>query len=124
MNKLSKSSPAILIILAGFAIISASTYSINQAMAFPHASIIIEGEGDANDIRLVLGHTNEPAYGKLPGIHDGKHFLEVDLSDSATTLPIANATLTADKFYFADLESFEQATSPFQVLMKSKRMYQ
>jgi hypothetical protein len=58
-----------------------------------------------------LGHTNEPAYGKLPGIHDGKHNLEVDLSDAATTLPIPNATLFADKYYFKNIESFQRAES-------------
>src|SRR5688500_16829399 len=112
-NKLSKSSSPtmlIIILLAGIAIVSASSYSINDVMAFPHASLIIDSEDEhANDIRVVLGHTNEPAYGKLPGIHDGKHFLEVDLSDDATTLPIPNATLFADKYYFKNIESFKRA---------------
>ncbi|HEX7141882.1 MAG TPA: hypothetical protein VF222_05330 [Nitrososphaeraceae archaeon] len=113
-NKLSKSSPTMLIIiLAGIAIVSASSYSIDEAMAFPHASLIIDPkeEEHANDIRVVLGHTNEPAYGKLPGIHDGKHNLEVDLSDDATTLPIPNATLFADKYYFKNIASFQRAES-------------
>jgi hypothetical protein len=75
MKKLFQSSMTILIILAGIATISASSYSIDDAMAFPHASLIIDPEDEhANDIEVVLGHTNEPAYGKLPGIHDGKHF--------------------------------------------------
>lgn len=112
-NKLSKSSPTMLIIiLAGIAIVSASSYSIDEAMAFPHASLIIDPKKPhANDIRVVLGHTNEPAYGKLPGIHDGKHNLEVDLSDDATTLPIPNATLFADKYYFKNIASFQRAES-------------
>jgi hypothetical protein len=114
-NKLSKSSPPtmlIIILLAGIAIVSASSYSIKDAMAFPHASIIIDPEDEhANDIQVVLGHTNKPAYGKLPGIHDGKHFLEVDLSDAATTLPIPNATLFADKYYFKNIASFQRAES-------------
>ena len=102
----------LIIILAGIAIVSASSYSIDEAMAFPHASLIIDPkEEHANDIRVVLGHTNEPAYGKLPGIHDGKHFLEVDLSDDATTLPIPNATLFADKYYFKNIASFQRAQS-------------
>ena len=101
-----------MMILAGIAIISASSYSIDEAMAFPHASLIIDPrEPDANDIRIVVGHTNEPAYGKLPGIHDGKHNLEVDISDAATTLPIPNATLFADKYYFKNIESFQRADS-------------
>ncbi len=116
-NKLSKSSPPtmlIIILLAGIAIVSASSYSIDEAMAFPHASLIIDPDPEeehANDIRVVLGHTNEPSYGKLPGIHDGKHFLEVDLSDDATTLPIPNATLFADKYYFKNIASFQRAQS-------------
>jgi hypothetical protein len=99
-------------------------------MAFPHASlIIVPDENDpiqehANPIRLVLGHTNEPAYGKLPGIHDGKHFVEIDLSDEATTLPIqgdnetadpelglVNTEIIIDKYYFKDIESFQNADS-------------
>jgi len=114
MKKLFKSSQATLImmILAGIAIISTSSYSIDEAMAFPHASLVIDPEDEhANDIRIVLGHTNEPAYGKLPGIHDGKHNLEIDLSDDATTLPIPNATLFADKYYFQNIESFKRAES-------------
>ena len=114
-NKLSESSPPtmlIIILLAGIAIVSVSSYSIDELMAFPHVSLIIDPEEEhANDIRVVLGHTNEPAYGKLPGIHDGKHFLEVDLSDAATTLPISNATLFADKYYFKNIESFQRAQS-------------
>lgn len=113
-NKLFKSSQATLMmmILAGIAIISSSSYSIDEAMAFPHASLVIDPEDEhANDIRVVLGHTNEPAYGKLPGIHDGKHNLEVDLSDDATTLPIPNATLFADKYYFKNIPSFQRADS-------------
>ena len=111
MKKLLKSSQAtLMMILAGIAIVSASSYSIDEAMAFPHASLVIDPEEEhANDIRIVLGHTNEPAYGKLPGIHDGKHNLEVDLSDDATTLPISNATLFADKYYFENIESFKSA---------------
>ena len=127
MKKLLLSSPAILVvvILAGIAIISASSLSINEAMAFPHASLIIEpDENDpnqehANPIELVVGHTNEPAFGKLPGIHDGKHYLEVELSDEATALPIQGSNETfpdtelfADKYYFRDIESFQNAQSP------------
>jgi hypothetical protein len=120
LSKKSSSPKAILVILlvASITIISAaSSYPLKEAMAFPHASLIIvpdendPDQANANPIRLTVGHTNEPAFGKLPGIHDGKHYLEVDLSDEATTLPISNATLFADKYYFRDLHSFENAQS-------------
>ena len=120
MKKLFLSSPAILIILlAGIAIIStASSLSENEAMAFPHASIIIESDEEhVNPIELVLGHTNEPAYGKLPGIHDGKHNVEVRLSDANTALPLQGGDtlepteLLVDKYYFKDIESFQRAQS-------------
>jgi hypothetical protein len=113
MKKLLKSSQAtLLMILAGIAIISGSSYSIDEAMAFPHASLVIDPEEEhANNITIVLGHTNEPAYGKLPGIHDGKHNLEVDISDTATTLPIREANITADKYYFKSLKNFQNAQS-------------
>ncbi|HSF49656.1 MAG TPA: hypothetical protein VLA74_02755 [Nitrososphaeraceae archaeon] len=119
MKKLSEYSSAIFVILvAGIAIISGSTLSINEAMAFPHASIIIESdEGHVNPIELVLGHSNEPAYGKLPGIHDGKHNVEVRLSDANTVLPLQGGedleptTLLVDKYYFKDTESFQRAQS-------------
>src|SRR5918993_3710136 len=89
MKKSYKSSSTILILLASIAIISPSYYALNEAMAFPHASIIIEPEEEhANPIEIVLGHTDEPAFGKLPGIHDGKHFVEVRLLDERTTLPL------------------------------------
>jgi hypothetical protein len=113
MNKSIKFSQAtLMMILAGIAIISASSYSIDEAIAFPHASLVLDPEEEhANNITIVLGHTNEPAYGKLPGIHDGKHNLEVDLSDTATTLPISTANITADKYYFKDIKSFQNAQS-------------
>jgi hypothetical protein len=123
MKKLLSSSQTMLVVLlASITIISASSYSINEAMAFPHASITIEtgfeGSGNLfpNTIDLVLGHTNEPAFGKLPGIHDGKHNVEVLLEDSSTVLPVQNGelfedtNLLVDKYYFKDLESFQSAS--------------
>src|SRR5688572_28740426 len=153
-----KSSQAMLIILAGITIISASSLSVNEAMAFPHVSLIVDSEEEhANPIDIVLGHTNEPAYGKLPGIHDGKHFVEVRLLDERTTLPLQGGQdfnengengngenppnnnngqngdesiqsfqtmepptqetlppteLFVDKYYFRDIESFQNAQSP------------
>jgi len=128
MKKLSHSSITLFAILvAGIVTISASSYSGNEVWAKPHASLIIvpdendPNQENANNITLVLGHTNEPAYGKLPGIHDGKHNVEVELSDQATTLPIQgdnqtepffpNTQIMVDKYYFKNIKSFENAQS-------------
>ncbi|HJT84478.1 MAG TPA: hypothetical protein VJ697_08345 [Nitrososphaeraceae archaeon] len=127
MKKLSQSSIAIFAILVvGIVTISVSSYSGNEVWAKPHASLIITpdespDQKNANPITLVLGHTNEPAYGKLPGIHDGKHNVEVELSDQATTLPIQgndqtepsfpNTQIMVDKYYFKNIENFNKAQS-------------
>jgi hypothetical protein len=86
--------------------------------AFAHADTILpvnigddEEQQQGAGIVVVVGHTNEPAFGAKPGIHDGLHGLEVTISDNATGLPIGDAQLRADKYYFTDLESFNSATS-------------
>jgi hypothetical protein len=105
MKKLFLSSQPLLgivVILAGIAILSASSFQINEVMAKPHASLVLvpdkadERQEHANPITLVLGHTNEPAFGKLPGIHDGKHFVEIILEDEATALPIQGSSEESD----------------------------
>src|ERR671916_245025 len=75
--------------------------------AFAHADTILpvnigddEEQQQSGGIVVVVGHTNEPAYGAKPGIHDGLHGLEVTISDNATGLPIGDAQLRADKYYF------------------------
>ena len=60
---------AILGIIAGIALMS--TVGIQDASA--HQLATLKGDGvRTNDIFFVLGHTNEPAFGADPGIHDGK----------------------------------------------------
>lgn len=82
------------------------------AFAHAHTSLTLEDEQVAGkEIEVVLGHSNEPTYGARPGIHDGKHGLEVSISDAATGLPLTGATLKADKYYFRDIASFERADS-------------
>jgi hypothetical protein len=82
--------------------------------AFAHAETTLSVNVDdqtGRSISVVVGHTNEPSYGLKPGIHDGEHGLEVTLSDNATGLPIGDAQLKADKYYFTDLQSFDIARS-------------
>jgi hypothetical protein len=94
--------------------------SLNQQHAFAHAhtelavnnsSENIGGGTEEKSVTMVVGHTSEPTYGAEPGIHDGVHNLEIMLSDAATTLPLTNASLKADKYYFKDMQSFNNATT-------------
>jgi hypothetical protein len=82
---------------------------------FAHAEttlpINVDDQVGSRSIVVVVGHSNEPAYGAKPGIHDGRHGLEVTLSDNATGLPIGDAQLKADKYFFTDLQSFDNARS-------------
>jgi hypothetical protein len=83
--------------------------------AFAHASTTVtvdDGPADGSVIRVVLGHTSEPTFGALPGIHDGKHNLEVFLTDAETRLPLTEASLEVDKFYFESLSKFKAAKGP------------
>ena len=103
-------------IVTTLAIVLSSPTTVQPA--FAHADTILpvnieddEEQQQGGGIVVVVGHTNEPAYGAKPGIHDGLHGLEVTISDNATGLPIGDAQLRADKYYFADLESFNSATS-------------
>ncbi len=99
-------------IVATLTIILSSPTTIQPA--FAHAETILPVNVDdesARGIVVVVGHSNEPSYGAKPGIHDGMHGLEVTISDNATGLPIGDAQLRADKYYFTDFESFDSATS-------------
>jgi hypothetical protein len=99
-------------IVASLTIVLSSPTTIQPA--FAHAETTLSVGGDHlmdRSIAVVVGHSNEPAYGAKPGIHDGIHGLEVTLSDNATGLPIGDAQLKADKYYFTDLQSFDSATS-------------
>jgi hypothetical protein len=102
-----------LILTAMIGIIILVGTALQPALAFPHALKIIEVEvhGHHKQILVVLGHTNEPTFGVKSGIHDGKHHVEVFLEDQATGLPLANAELKVDKYYFKDLAAFNKATS-------------
>ena len=99
-------------IIATLTIILSSPTTIQPA--FAHAETILPISVDdqpARGIVVVVGHSNEPSYGAKPGIHDGMHGLEVTVSDNATGLPIGDAQIRADKYYFTDFESFDSATS-------------
>ena len=99
----------ILGIVAGIALIS--TVGMQDASA--HQLAVLFGDEDTNNIFFVLGHTNEPAFGADPGIHDGKHNMEIRLSDDATDLdlPQGETTLLFDKYYFKNVKKYNKANS-------------
>jgi hypothetical protein len=101
------------VIITSLAIaLSSPTATIQPAFAHAETTLPINVDDQAGrSIVVVIGHSNEPAYGAKPGIHDGIHGLEVTLSDNATGLPIDDAQLKADKYYFTDLQSFDNSRS-------------
>lgn len=100
------------IAILGLAIAAVPTLLHQQAFAHAHTELAVKSEHIAGkDVTMVVGHTGEPTYGAQPGIHDGKHNLEVLLSDAATKLPLTGASLKADKYYFKNIQSFNNATS-------------
>ena len=88
-----------------------------MGVAFAHSHLVLvpsesdHGQMNANPIILTLGHSNEPAFGAKPGVHDGKHNFELSIEDAATTLPLSGANLTLDRYYFRDFRAFERAPS-------------
>ena len=99
----------ILGIIAGVSLIS--TVGVQSASA--HQLAVLFGDNDTNDIFFVLGHTNEPAFGVESGVHDGKHGMEIRISDDATDLsiPQGNTELFFDKYYFKDVKKYNKANS-------------
>jgi hypothetical protein len=105
---------AIMLTTAAAALSLVLTSGMVVQQAFAHALNIqdleVEGAGE-REVTIVLGHTNEPTYGAKPGIHDGKHNVEVFLEDTETALPISGAELKVDKYYFKDFNAFKKAES-------------
>jgi hypothetical protein len=104
---------AILAAILALSLVAGSAAMLQPAFAHAHATLTLEDEPvTGKQISVVLGHENEPTFGAKAGIHDGKHGMDIFLSDAATELPLTGASLKADKYYFKDIRSFERATSP------------
>ena len=88
-----------------------STTSVQHAFAHSHTTLPLPAPLAPRTISVVLGHTNEPTYGVEPGIHDGKHNMEIILTDAATSLRLSGASLKADMYYFDNIKQFNKATS-------------
>ena len=87
--------------------------------AFAHGSINIPFEmKDMKDreLRVVLGHTDEPTRAQETGKWFGEHPVEIFVRDSRTNLNISGASLMVDKFFWADESEFdENHTTPDEV---------
>jgi hypothetical protein len=95
--------------LAAIGLLLASSFTVT---VYAHGHLILTPDiENVNPISVTLGHSNEPALGVQPGVHNGMHSIEVSLEDSNTTLPLVGADLRIDKYYFRDFESFQNATS-------------
>jgi hypothetical protein len=106
---------AILGVMAGIALVS--TLGMQDASAHQLAVLFGNGCNDPSncikDVFFVLGHTSEPAFGNDPGTHDGKHGMEIFISDDATSLslPQRNTALKFDKYFFEDVKKYNKAKS-------------
>ena len=81
--------------------------------ATAHQSAVLLGNDHTNNMVLAIGHVDEPTFGSKPGIHEGKHWLELYIRDEATRLmiPQGNTELMFDKYYFEDVAAYNAAES-------------
>ena len=112
MNMTATTAMSIASALAAIGLLVASSFTV---IVYAHGHLILTpGIENVNPISVTFGHSNEPAFGIQPAVHNGMHSVEVSLEDSNTTLPLVGADLRIDKYYFRDFESFQNATSPEQ----------
>ncbi len=112
MNKTGTTAMSLTSVLAAIGLLMASSFA-GYVYAQGHLILAPDIE-NVHPISVVLGHSNEPAFGVEPGVHDGMHSVEVSLEDASTALPLVGAELRLDKYYFRDFESFQNATFPQQ----------
>lgn len=105
--------------LAAAAVVAAGlALSSVTGVAFAHSHMVVvpdksdHSQMNANPVILTLGHSNEPAFAAKPGMHDGRHDLELSIEDAATALPLSGADLKLDRYYFSDVRAFNRASSP------------
>jgi hypothetical protein len=109
MKKTATTAMSIASALAAIGLLVASSFT---GTVYAHGNLtLVPNIENVNPISVVLGHSNEPAFGVEPGVHEGMHGVEVSLEDTNTTLPLVGADLRVDKHYFRDFESFQNATS-------------
>ena len=100
-----KKTPLLVAILA---ITVISAFGLTQA--FAHQRTDIPTNHEDNQIRITVGHTNEPAYG-ASSTADGMHGFEMSVVDKDTKLPVPSTgtSLTLTKYYFETVDAFNSA---------------
>jgi len=79
--------------------------------AFAHGGQVIDFKlpnGEFRLITVIMGHNSEPTAPQEPGKHDGKHPMELFISDTRTGLNLADADLTVDKYYYKNDKKFNK----------------
>lgn len=84
---------------------------VGTEQAFAHGGKVFTLQlpnGESRAITVIMGHSNEPTFAQAPGKHDGKHNMELFISDSATGLNLDTADLKVDKFYYKNERHFQK----------------
>ena len=84
---------------------------VGTEQAFAHGGkvfVFTLPNGETRALTFIMGHSNEPTFAQEKGKHDGKHNMELFISDSATGLNLASADLVADKFYYKNEKQFKR----------------
>ena len=82
--------------------------------AFAHGGQVIGfnlPNGEHRLITVIMGHNSEPTAAQESGKHDGKHPMELFISDTRTGLDLADADLKVDKYYYKNDKKFNKAVN-------------
>ena len=85
---------------------------IASEQAFAHGGQVIGfnlPNGEHRLITVIMGHNSEPTAAQESGKHDGKHPMELFISDTRTGLNLPDAKLTVDKYYYKNDKAFNKA---------------
>ena len=85
---------------------------VASEQAFAHGGQVIGfnlPNGEHRLITVIMGHNGEPTSAQESGKHDGKHPMELFISDTRTGLDLADADLKVDKYYYKNDKKFNKA---------------
>ena len=109
---MSKNRTQLFLMSSVLAVVLISTIATQPVFAHSLRNESFTAHGMPHKIFVVLGHTDEPTYGLSEDtVHNGKHNMEIILTDEPTKLRLSGAQLKADMYYFKDIKKFNKATS-------------